>query len=73
MEKQCAICQKKSTMAWKLKKLRGKFNPTKKYRKYPNLQWALVPVGMKKESYKKFSGRRVLACTKCIKAIGKSR
>ena len=47
-------------MVWRLKKLRGKYNPTIKKRKYPNLQWVRLP-----------SGKRVLACTKCIKAMGK--
>ncbi|MCX6760895.1 MAG: 50S ribosomal protein L28 [Candidatus Nealsonbacteria bacterium] len=62
MSKQCAICGKKSIMAWKLVKLRGKYNPTIKRRKYPNLQWARL-----------LSGKRVLACAKCIKAIGKNK
>jgi len=43
-------------------KLRGKYNPTKKTRKYPNLQWAVFP-----------DGKRKKACTKCIKAIGKKK
>jgi len=71
MAKRCSICGKKSEMVWKLKKLRGKYNPTKKSRKYPNLQWVRVPLGIKKEAYKKFAGKRILACTKCIKAMGK--
>jgi ribosomal protein L28 len=62
MSKQCAICGKKSLMAWKLTKLRGKYNPTIKRRKYPNLQWVKLP-----------SGKRVLACAKCIKATGKKK
>jgi len=62
MAKQCAICGKKSLMAWKLTKLRGKYNPTIKRRKYPNLQWV-----------KLISGKRVLACAKCIKAVGKKK
>jgi len=60
MAKQCAICKKGSIMVQKLVKLRGKYNPTCKRRKYPNLQWVRLP-----------SGKRVLACTKCIKAMGK--
>lgn len=60
--KQCAICGKGSIMVWKLKKLRGKYNPTIKKRKYPNLQWVRLS-----------SGKRVLACTKCIKAMSKRR
>jgi len=56
----CTICEKKSGMSWSLVKLRGKYNPTQKIRKYPNLQWARLG-----------SGERVLACTKCIKAMAK--
>jgi ribosomal protein L28 len=41
-------------------KLRGKYNPVAKKRKYPNLQWVLLP-----------SGRRVEACAKCIKTLSK--
>ena len=72
MAKQCAICGKKSMMVQKLKKLRGKYNPTVKKRKYPNLQWVVIPLEAK--SPKKaipFRGKRVLACTKCIKALSK--
>lgn len=41
-------------------KLRGHYNPTVKKRKYPNLQKTRTP-----------DGKRVLACTDCIKAFGK--
>jgi len=71
MAKQCAICGKGSMMVQKRKKLRGKYNPTIKKRKYPNLQWVRVPLDIKKKAYKKFAGKRILACAKCIKAIGK--
>lgn len=71
MAKQCPICGKKSIMVWRRKKLRGRYNPTVKKRKYPNLQWLRVPVDIKKPAYKKFAGKRVLACAKCIKALGK--
>ncbi len=71
MAKECAICGKKSIMVGKLKKLRGKYNPTVKKRKYPNLQWLSVPLGIKKRAYKKFAGKKVLACTKCIKTLSK--
>ncbi|PIR72232.1 MAG: 50S ribosomal protein L28 [Candidatus Nealsonbacteria bacterium CG10_big_fil_rev_8_21_14_0_10_36_24] len=60
MSKVCTICGKKSMLAWRLVKLRGKYNPTTKKRKYPNLQWVRLP-----------SRKRVLACTKCIKAMAK--
>jgi ribosomal protein L28 len=60
MARQCAICGKKGMMVWKLKKLRGKYNPTIKKRKHPNLQWVKLA-----------SGKRVRACAKCIKAMAK--
>jgi len=62
MSRQCAICGKKPIMAWVLKKLRGKYNPTIKKRKYPNLQWARLA-----------SGKRVKACTQCIKTLAKKK
>lgn len=60
MAKQCAICGKKSMMVWRRIKLRGKYNPTVKRKQKPNLQWVKLS-----------SGKRVLACTKCIKAMAK--
>ncbi|MCX6760305.1 MAG: 50S ribosomal protein L28 [Candidatus Nealsonbacteria bacterium] len=62
MASQCAICDKKSMMVGKLVKLRGKYNPTIRKRKYPNLQWVRLA-----------SGKRVKACTKCIKAMSKTK
>jgi hypothetical protein len=47
-------------LTWRIKKLRGKYNPTIKKKKRPNLQWVKLP-----------SGERVKACTKCIKALVK--
>ncbi len=69
--KQCPICGKTSVIIQKRKKLRGKYNPTTKKRKYPNLQWVRIPADIKKEKYKKFAGKRIKACTKCIKALYK--
>jgi ribosomal protein L28 len=72
MAKECAICGKKSKMVWRRVRLRaGKFNPTIKRRQYPNLQWVRVSIDIKKPAYKKFAGQRILACTKCIKAMAK--
>ncbi len=59
-EKICTICKKHSSMNTVLVKLRGKYNPTTKQRRYPNLQWVRLP-----------SGKRVLACAKCIKRTAK--
>jgi len=64
--KVCSICGKKSEMGGYLVKLRGKFNPTKKKRRYPNLQWTRLPA---QNNLSK--GKRVLACAKCIKAFSK--
>jgi len=41
-------------------KLRGHYNPTAKRRKYPNLQKFTTP-----------AGKKVLACTNCIKRFSK--
>ncbi|MDO8470422.1 MAG: L28 family ribosomal protein [bacterium] len=60
MTKTCALCGKQRNMAWRLVKLRGKYNPTIKHAQRPNLQWLRLK-----------SGERVYACTKCIKAQGK--
>jgi len=56
MAKECLICGKGSIMAGKRNLLRGKYNPTKKTRKYPNLQWARL-----------VSGGRIKICTSCLK------
>jgi ribosomal protein L28 len=73
MAKKCTICGKGSRVFGQRKKLRGKYNPTVKRRKYPNLQWVRIPLDVKKEKYKKFAGQRILACSKCIKALAKQK
>lgn len=67
----CPICSKTSAMVMHRVKLRGKYNPTVKHRKQPNLQWVQVPVGLKR--YKEYAGKRIKACTKCMKAIAKNK
>jgi len=69
--KQCVVCEKKSIMARKLNKLRGKYNPGPKKRKYPNLQWVRIPVDTEKKNFKKFAGKRISICAKCIKTLSK--
>lgn len=59
-QKICTICGKKSEVGGYYVKLRGKYNPTKNKRRYPNLQWVRL-----------VSGKRVLACAKCIKAMAR--
>ncbi|MCD6500515.1 50S ribosomal protein L28 [bacterium] len=71
MSKVCAICGKGSRVFGVRKKLRGKYNPTIKRRKYPNLQWVRIPQDIKLKKYKKFAGQRILACAKCIKRLSK--
>jgi len=61
MAKKCTICGKGSILVWRRIKLRGKYNPTVKRRQHPNLQWLKLP-----------SGKRVLACAKCIKRFSKT-
>ena len=72
--RQCPICAKKPKKAWRRVRLRAeKFNPTVKKKQVPNLQWVTIPSDVKKPAFKKFAGKRILACTKCIKALGKTK
>lgn len=61
MAQVCAICGKTKNIAWRLVKLRGKYNPTIKRFQKVNLQWMHLP-----------EGGRIRACTKCIKAAAKA-
>jgi len=60
--RKCSICGKGSIMRASRNKLRGKYNPTPKKRKYPNLQKTKLP-----------NGERVLACARCIKKFSKGK
>jgi len=71
MKKQCSICGKGSKIFGRRIKLRGKYNPTTKKRKYPNLQWVKIPLEIKKEPFKNFAGKRILICTNCLKTMEK--
>ncbi len=73
MTKECKLCGKKSENFTKLNKFRGKYNPSTKKRRYPNVQWVKVPLEVTKESFKKFAGQRLKACAKCIKTLSKPR
>ncbi|MFH1990354.1 MAG: 50S ribosomal protein L28 [Patescibacteria group bacterium] len=59
MSNKCAICGKGSMLLTPRNKLRGKYNPAEKKRKYPNLQGMTLP-----------NGKKVKACAKCIKRRG---
>jgi len=71
MSRVCPICKKRSRVFIGLNKLRGKYNPSTKRRRKPNLQWAKIPVTEKREAFKKFLGERVKICAKCIKTLAK--
>jgi ribosomal protein L28 len=72
MPKQCLICEKKSVMSSQRKKLMSKYNPTPRKRVRPNLQVLKVPLDVTNPRYKEHAGQKITACTKCIKALGKS-
>jgi len=71
MPRICQICEKKSVMESARKKLMSMYNPTPKKRKRPNLQKTYIPTDIKRKNFKKHAGQKVLACTKCIKTLGK--
>ena len=73
MAKECTICKKTSTMGRQYKKLISKYNPGPKTRKYPNLQWATIPTDVDKKAYKPYAGKKILLCTKCMKALNKTK
>lgn len=76
MAKTCVICQKGSLLFGKYNKLRGKYNPAPKVRKYPNLQWVRVaknPQEITNKKFRPFAGQRILACAKCIKSLSKTK
>ena len=60
MSRICKICNKGGRVDVVRKLLRGHYNPTTKKRKYPNLQLVRLP-----------NGKKVLACTNCIKTLHK--
>ena len=67
-EKICKICSKKSSMNVTLVKLRGKYNPTSKIRKYPNLQWARLPSGeriVNRKTVALICASLIVACLAC--------
>ena len=74
--KSCPICGKTSQMGGKRNLLRGKYNPTPRKRKYPNLQWVRVPVPNRNEKgapkgapwgFSEKNYTRVKICTRCLK------
>ncbi|MCS7183955.1 MAG: hypothetical protein NZ866_01235 [Patescibacteria group bacterium] len=58
----CPICKKGRIKVTKRLKTRSKYNPTKNYFQYPNIQWFQLP-----------NGKRIKICMKCRKKILKSK
>ena len=58
----CVVCGKTSHMERKRNLLRGHYNPSEKFRKFPNLQ----PVSIK-------GHKSVLVCTDCKKGIAQGK
>lgn len=69
MPRECTICGKRGMMVRRIKKLRGKYNPTVKRRQHPNLQRVRIPIDTKRKAFKKFAGKQILMCTKCRKTM----
>jgi len=57
----CPICEKGTKIAGGYSnRIRAtKYNPSGNQRKYPNLQWATLPLNM--------GGGRIKICTRCLK------
>lgn len=70
MAQTCVLCAKTINRAWRLIKLRGKYNPTVKRTQRPNLQWTTLT----EQVAARFglTEGRVKACAKCIKSLSKS-
>ena len=62
MSRVCQICEKGGSVVGRRVKSRSKYNPTKQSRKHPNLQWTRLS-----------NGKKVLACTRCIKKTAKNK
>ena len=70
MAKVCEVCGKRPQIGKKRKKLRGKYNPTTKVRRLPNLQKIKLP----EQLAKKFNlppNKKVSICSKCLKRLFK--
>lgn len=72
--KKCTICGKNYILKTVRKKLRGKYNPTTKQKKYPNLQWVKLLSKVKTFDGRVLEeGKRIRVCAKCIKKLAKTR
>jgi len=60
--RQCPICGKSYKYSITRKKVRSKYNPVGRKKTKANLQWTKLA-----------SGKRIKACTKCIKTLHKTK
>ena len=72
MARECKICKKQGRIVWRLRKLRGKYNPTTKRKQQVNLQKAMVPEDIKRKEYLPFLGKSVRMCSKCRRTMFKT-
>lgn len=70
MAKICEICGKGSMLLTPRNKLRGKYNPSDKKRKYPNIQRVFL-LARRSLGESGSSEKRVRACVQCIKTLSK--
>ncbi|MBI2451368.1 MAG: hypothetical protein HYV52_03525 [Parcubacteria group bacterium] len=66
----CPTCKKSSTMVTHRQLLRGKYNPTSRKRKYPNLQWVALPSAL---TIGKKTIKRIKTCSNCRKTIAQGK
>jgi ribosomal protein L28 len=67
--KKCPLCGKGTIKSARRNLLRGKYNPTKKTKRYPNLQWARLSSGLADGK----AGKRIKICTSCLKKSAQGR
>jgi len=60
--RKCSICGKSYKYSITRKKVRSKYNPANRKKTKANLQWVKLS-----------SGKRVKACTKCIRTLHKTK
>ncbi len=73
MARQCQICGKGKVLVTRIKRLRGKYNPTSKRKQKPNLQKVRVPENITRKKYREYAGENVLMCAKCRKTMFKEK
>jgi len=60
-------------MARHYTKLMSRYNPGPKQPRHPNLQMIYIPAQTTNKKFKCFAGKKIKACTKCIKTLSKTK